>query len=156
MGAEPVLTVRGLDVRFRLHDGEVRAVKDLNLDVMRGETVAIVGESGSGKSQTVMAAMGLLASNGRATGSVRYRGKELIGLGQRELNTVRGAKITMIFQEPMTSLDPLYRVGDQIAEPLIEHAGLSRKAARARAVELLRLVQMIGRASCRERVCNDV
>jgi ABC-type microcin C transport system duplicated ATPase subunit YejF len=140
--AEPVLTVRGLDVRFHLHDGEVHAVKGIDMDVMPRETVAIVGESGSGKSQTVMAAVGLLASNGRATGSVRYRGQELLGLSQRRLNDIRGAKITMIFQEPMTSLDPLYKVGDQIAEPIIQHGGLSRKAAREKTIELLKLVQI--------------
>ena len=89
--------------------------------------MAVVGESGSGKSQAMMAAMGLLASNGRVAGSVRYRGAELLGLPTAQLNRIRGAKITMIFQEPMTSLDPLYRVGDQIAEPLIEHQGLSRE-----------------------------
>jgi ABC-type microcin C transport system duplicated ATPase subunit YejF len=140
--AEPILTMRGLDVRFSLPDGEVHAVKGIDMDVMPRETVAIVGESGSGKSQAVMAAMGLIASNGRATGSVRYRGQELIGLPQRQLNRIRGAKITMIFQEPMTSLDPLYRVGDQIAEPLIQHGGLDHKAARSRVIELLRLVQI--------------
>jgi oligopeptide transport system ATP-binding protein len=142
MTGEPVLTVRNLNVRFRLHDGEVHAVRNVNLDVARGETVAVVGESGSGKSQTVMAAMGLLASNGVATGSAEYRGTELIGLSQGELNRIRGAKITMIFQEPMTSLDPLYTVGDQIAEPLIEHSKLNKQAARERAIELLRLVQI--------------
>jgi oligopeptide transport system ATP-binding protein len=89
-----------------------------------------------------MAAMGLLASNGRATGSVSYRGRELLGLSHRRLNDIRGAKITMIFQEPMTSLDPLYRVGQQIAEPLTRHGGLGAKAARQRAIELLRLVQI--------------
>jgi oligopeptide transport system ATP-binding protein len=142
MNAAPVLTVRDLDVRFRLPDGEVHAVKRVSLDVSPRETVAIVGESGSGKSQTVMAAMGLLASNGRASGSVSYRGEELIGSSQAKLNRIRGSKVTMIFQEPMTSLDPLYRVGTQIAEPLIEHSGLSAKDAHARAVELLRLVQI--------------
>jgi ABC-type microcin C transport system duplicated ATPase subunit YejF len=142
MAGESVLTVRNLNVRFRLHDGEVHAVKNVNLDVARGETVAVVGESGSGKSQTVMAAMGLLASNGIATGSAEYRGTELIGLSQRELNRIRGAKITMIFQEPMTSLDPLYTVGAQISEPLIEHSRLGKTAARERAIELLRLVQI--------------
>ncbi len=138
----PILTMRGLDVRFSLADGEVHAVKGIDMDVMPGETVAIVGESGSGKSQTVMAAMGLLSSNGRAAGSVRYRGQELIGLSHRRLNRIRGAKITMIFQEPMTSLDPLYRVGTQIAEPLMHHGGLDRRRARERAIELLRLVQI--------------
>jgi oligopeptide transport system ATP-binding protein len=140
--AEPILTMRGLDVRFSLPDGEVHAVKGIDMDVMPRETVAIVGESGSGKSQAVMAAMGLLASNGRAEGSVRYRGQELIGLPHRRLNRIRGAKITMIFQEPMTSLDPLYRVGAQIAEPIVHHGGLDRKAARKKAIELLRLVQI--------------
>jgi oligopeptide transport system ATP-binding protein len=140
--AEPILSMRGLNVRFSLHDGEVHAVKDIDLHVMPAETVAIVGESGSGKSQTVMAAMGLLAANGRASGSVRYRGQELLGLSASRLNQIRGAKITMIFQEPMTSLDPLYTVGSQIAEPLVRHAGLSRKEAHERAIELLRMVQV--------------
>ncbi len=142
MSAAPILTIRDLDVRFRLPDGEVHAVKTLAMDVMPRETVAIVGEFGSGKSQAVMAAMGLLAANGRATGSVRYRGEELIGLRQEALNRIRGAKITMIFQEPMTSLDPLFRVGTQIAEPLVTHSGLSHKQAHARAIELLKLVQI--------------
>ena len=108
----------------------MHAVKGIDLDVLPGETVAIVGESGSGKSQAMMAAMGLLAKNGRVDrlGALSRRGAPRPADG--ELNRIRGAKITMIFQEPMTSLDPLYRVGDQIAEPLIEHGGLSRQAAR--------------------------
>ena len=124
--SEPVLTVRGLGVSFRTSDGQLHAVKGIDLDVAKGETVAIVGESGSGKSQTVMALMGLLASNGEATGSARYRGRELIGLSARDLDTLRGSKLTMIFQEPMTSLDPLYRIGQQMAAPLIKHGGLDR------------------------------
>ncbi|MBX3576293.1 MAG: ABC transporter ATP-binding protein [Rhizobiaceae bacterium] len=138
--AEPILTVRGLTVDFQTNDGVVRAVKGIDLDVRPGETVAIVGESGSGKSQSMMAMMGLLASNGRASGSARYRDQELIGLSDRRLNRVRGAKITMIFQEPMTSLDPLYRIGRQIAEPLVHHGGYSKAKARPRVLELLRLV----------------
>ncbi len=140
MDNEPVLQVRDLHVEFETNDGMVHAVKGIDLDVNPGETVAIVGESGSGKSQTTMAMMGLLASNGRARGSARYRGQELIGLPERRLNRIRGAKITMIFQEPMTSLDPLYRIGRQISEPLVHHRGMSAKAARARAIELLDLV----------------
>ena len=120
----------------------LHAVKGLDLDVVPGETVAIVGESGSGKSQMAHAVMGLLSANGWAEGSVRYRGTELIGLAPAALNRIRGAKIAMIFQEPMTSLDPLYRIGDQIALPLIAHRGLSRRQARARAVELLDLVRI--------------
>jgi ABC-type microcin C transport system duplicated ATPase subunit YejF len=140
--AGPVLQFRNLDVRFSTPDEEVHAVKGIDLDAMRGEVVAVVGESGSGKSQAMMAAMGLLAKNGRATGSVRYRGEEILGLPPARLNRIRGAKITMIFQEPMTSLDPLYRVGFQIAEPLIEHGGLGRREARERAIELLKIVQI--------------
>jgi ABC-type microcin C transport system duplicated ATPase subunit YejF len=137
---EAILSVRGLHVDFETNDGTVRAVRGIDLDVMPGESVAIVGESGSGKSQTTMAMMGLLASNGRARGSAKYRGKELIGLPDRQLNKVRGEKITMIFQEPMTSLDPLYKIGRQIAEPIIYHRGLNAKAARKRVIELLDLV----------------
>jgi len=140
--AEPLLKVRNLDVRFRLPDGELQAVRRFDLDVGAGETVAIVGESGSGKSQAMLGLMGLLAGNGTATGSARYRGVELIGASARELDRYRGSKITMIFQEPMTSLDPLYRIGQQMAAPLRRHGGLSRSAARARALELLEQVRI--------------
>ncbi len=140
--AEPVLSVRNLNVRFRTGDGILHAVKGIDLDVAPGETVAIVGESGSGKSQTMMSVMGLLASNGWAEGSVKYRGQELVGLSADKLNRYRGSKLTMIFQEPMTSLDPLYRVGDQLALPLTTHGGLSRAAARKRSIELLELVRI--------------
>jgi oligopeptide transport system ATP-binding protein len=138
----PVLSIRALRVRFRTGDGVVEAVRGIDLDVAPGETVAIVGESGSGKSQTMMSVMGLLATNGWAEGSVKYRGEELMGLKPDALNRYRGSKLTMIFQEPMTSLDPLYRIGDQISLPLIFHAGLSRAHARRRAVELLELVRI--------------
>ncbi|MFC7396673.1 ABC transporter ATP-binding protein [Chelatococcus sp. GCM10030263] len=134
---EAVLSIRGLTVGFATPDGPVEAVKGVDLDIAAGETVAIVGESGSGKSQTMMAAMGLLAANGRAEGSVRYRGDELLDLSQQALNRYRGKKITMIFQEPMTSLDPLYRIGHQLCELLMIHGGLSRREARKRAVALL-------------------
>ena len=140
--AEPVLSVRNLHVRFRTGAGILHAVKGIDLDVSPGETVAIVGESGSGKSQTMMSVMGLLASNGWAEGSVKYRGEELVGLSPDRLNNYRGSKLTMIFQEPMTSLDPLYRVGDQLALPLTTHGGLSKAQARARAIELLELVRI--------------
>ncbi len=138
--AEPVLEVRNLDVRFDTPDGVVEAVKDFGFDIARGETVAIVGESGSGKSQAMLAVLGLTAANGRVSGSARYRGSELIGLGQKGLNRVRGSKITIIFQEPMTSLDPLLPIGYQIEEPLVYHRKMKRSEARARAIELLKLV----------------
>ncbi|QFU16130.1 ABC transporter ATP-binding protein [Microvirga thermotolerans] len=140
--AESVLTVRNLHVRFRTGDGILHAVKGIDLDVNAGETVAIVGESGSGKSQTMMSVMGLLASNGWAEGSVKYRGEELVGLSPERLNRYRGSKLTMIFQEPMTSLDPLYRIGDQLALPLVTHGGLTKAQARQRAIELLELVRI--------------
>ncbi|MBM7328115.1 ATP-binding cassette domain-containing protein, partial [Agrobacterium sp. S2] len=137
---DTILSVRDLKVDFTTPDGTVHAVKGIDLDVKQGETLAVVGESGSGKSQTMMGIMGLLASNGAISGSAKYRGKELLGLPVGELNKIRGAKVTMIFQEPMTSLDPLYRIGAQIAEPIIHHRGGSKKEARARVLELLRLV----------------
>jgi ABC-type microcin C transport system duplicated ATPase subunit YejF len=140
---EPVLTVRGLSVSFRTSDGKLDAVKGIDLDVAKGETVAIVGESGSGKSQTVMALMGLLASNGESHGSARYRDRELIGMSTRDLDSLRGSKLTMIFQEPMTSLDPLYRIGHQMAAPLVKHANLSKTAAREKSIDLLRLTKVI-------------
>ncbi|MBZ8132064.1 microcin ABC transporter ATP-binding protein [Afifella sp. IM 167] len=140
--AGTVLSVRDLKVSFALADGTVEAVRGVDFSVASGETVAIVGESGSGKSQTVMALMGLLASNGRASGEALYRGEDLLRLSPRKLNRIRGDKITMIFQEPMSSLDPLYRIGRQIAEPMIFHRGVSARAARARVLELLKLVQI--------------
>jgi oligopeptide transport system ATP-binding protein len=137
---QTILSVRDLKVDFTTPDGMVNAVKGIDLDIKAGETLAVVGESGSGKSQTMMAIMGLLAQNGRVTGSASYRGQELVGLPAGELNKVRGAKITMIFQEPMTSLDPLYKIGRQIAEPILFHRGGSKAEARARVLELLELV----------------
>ncbi len=139
---EPILTFRDVAIRFRTNDGMVEAVNGSNIDVFPGEFVAIVGESGSGKSQSVMAAMGLLAQNGEVTGSIRYRGQEIVGLASGQLNRLRGAKLSMIFQEPMTSLDPLYKIGSQIGATLRRHQGMDRAQARARALELLKLVSI--------------
>ncbi|WP_019169777.1 ABC transporter ATP-binding protein [Pseudaminobacter salicylatoxidans] len=138
----PILSVKDLRVRFRTLDGEIDAVKGINLHVNAGETVAIVGESGSGKSQTMMAAMRLLASNGEASGEVDYRGKNLLTLDKAALNQVRGAKISMIFQEPMTSLDPLYTIGNQLIEPIRRHRKLGAAEARKEALRLLELVKI--------------
>ncbi len=140
--SQPILAVKDLRVRFRTLDGQVDAVKGINLHVNAGETVAIVGESGSGKSQTMMAAMNLLASNGEATGAVDYRGRNLLGLDKSALNDVRGRKITMIFQEPMTSLDPLYTIGNQLMEPIRRHRKLGKAEARKEALRLLELVKI--------------
>ena len=139
---ERIFDIRNIRVTFDTPDGPVEAVRGVGMYVNAGETVAVVGESGSGKSQIMMAAMGLLASNGRAQGSVTYRGQELIGLPRDRLNRIRGAKITMIFQEPMTSLDPLYTIERQICEPIMVHGGLSASAARSKALELLKLVHI--------------
>lgn len=139
---ETILSVKDLRVRFRTLDGAVEAVKGINIHVNAGETVAVVGESGSGKSQTMMAAMSLLASNGEASGSVDYRGRNLLTLSKSELNKVRGRKISMIFQEPMTSLDPLYSIGNQLIEPIRRHRGLNAAEAHEEALKLLRLVHI--------------
>ncbi len=140
--AEPVFSLRDFSVSFDTRDGLVEAVKNASLDVFPGETLAIVGESGSGKSQMMMAAMRLLAQNGRAQGTASFKGTNLLPLSKRKLNEIRGRKITMIFQEPMTSLDPLYTIGSQITEPIRRHRGLSGKDAEARALELLKLVKI--------------
>jgi oligopeptide transport system ATP-binding protein len=141
-GAESILQVRNLSVRFRTLDGNVEAVRDVSFSVAARETVAIVGESGSGKSQMMMAVMGLLAQNGEAQGVANYRGVDLLKLRPRRLNDIRGRKITMIFQEPMTSLDPLYTIGNQLIEPIIRHQGLFAGEAFTRAIELLDLVRI--------------
>jgi oligopeptide transport system ATP-binding protein len=137
-----LLELRDLRVGFASPDGTVPAVDGVDLEVGEGECLAVVGESGSGKSQLFHAVMGVLPASGRVTGSARFLDRELIGLPPSELNRLRGAKIAMIFQDPMTSLTPHLTIGKQICEVLEQHLGLSSAAARARALELLERVHI--------------
>jgi oligopeptide transport system ATP-binding protein len=136
----PLLAISDLHIRFRNDGRDVEAARGIDLHIERGETVALVGESGSGKTQTMMAAIGMLPANGSATGSIRFEGDEILGLPDQALDRLRGSRITMIFQEPMTALDPLFSIGAQIMTPLRVHGRLSKQAARRRALELLALV----------------
>ncbi len=139
--SDTLLEVRDLRTEFRTEAGLVAAVDGVSLDVAAGETLAVVGESGSGKSVTALSILRLVAPPGRIVrGAVRFRGRDLLGLPEREMRRVRGREISMIFQEPMTSLNPVHTCGDQVAEVLELHEGLGRAAARARAVALLEQV----------------
>jgi oligopeptide transport system ATP-binding protein len=142
MSNAALLAVENLGVRFAVAEQEVTSVSNFCLAIAPGECVGIVGESGAGKSQAFLAVMGLLAPNGRACGSARFESTELIGASTGTLDRIRGARIGMIFQNPMTSLTPHLRIGDQVAELLIRHAGLSGHAARVRALEMLTRVQL--------------
>jgi oligopeptide/dipeptide ABC transporter ATP-binding protein len=148
---EPLLSVRNLTVRFDTARGPVRAVEDVSFDVPEGTTVAIVGESGSGKSVTALSILRLIASPPGTieAGEILFRGRNLLGLPERELRSIRGAQIAMVFQEPMTSLNPVYTVGRQIAEVILLHEPATRSEARTRAIELL---TRVGIPSAKERV----
>ncbi|WP_433660910.1 ABC transporter ATP-binding protein [Nocardia sp. CA-128927] len=136
----PLLEVTDLRVSFPSEEGRIEAVRGVNYTVSDGEVLAIVGESGSGKSVSSLAVIGLLPEQARIGGSIRLRGRELLGLGDRELSRLRGSSISMVFQDPLSALTPVYRVGEQIAEALLAHGKLSRSEATARAIELLGLV----------------
>ena len=140
--AAPVLEVKGLKTVFRTRGGEIHAVNDVSFHLMPGELLGVVGESGSGKSVTMMSLIGLLPSPPAEVrrGEVLLNGRDLLKISPEELRSVRGAKVGFVFQDPMTSLNPVFTLGDQIMEPLRTHLGMTRAQASARAVELLDLV----------------
>jgi len=141
-GKAAVLEVSHLDTTFATPEGEVKAVSDVSFTAGGGEAIGIVGESGSGKSQVFMSIMGLLASNGRARGSVKFHGREILGLSANQLNDIRGARMSMIFQDPMTSLNPYLTVSRQLTEVLVTHKGMSEAQARKAAIAMLDRVQI--------------
>ncbi|HEY0299828.1 MAG TPA: ATP-binding cassette domain-containing protein, partial [Rhizomicrobium sp.] len=141
-GPLPILEVKDLNVRFATPDGEVHAVRNATFTINESECLGVVGESGSGKSQLFLSTIGLLSGNGRATGSVKYRGQEILNIPQPRLNKLRGSKITMIFQDPLTSLTPHMTAGAQIVEALRAHSSLPRDEAEKRAIEMLELVRI--------------
>ncbi|WP_343560896.1 ABC transporter ATP-binding protein [Kiloniella sp. b19] len=140
MADQIILEVEGLSVDFETPEGPVTAVRDLHFRVHAGEALGVVGESGSGKSQTFLSIMGLLASNGTVRGSARLLGQELVGLDVKSLNRIRGESMSMIFQDPMTSLNPYLKVSRQLTEVLELHKGFSKEQARRTALEMLERV----------------
>jgi len=137
----PILELTGLEVAFPTAEGDVSAVRGVDLSIEPGRVLGVVGESGSGKTVTMLAVLGLLPSTARVRGSVRFDGRELVGLAPRDLRTLRGSSIGMIFQDPKTSLNPVQTIGHQIVEGIrIHHPGVGRKEAERRAVDLLALV----------------
>jgi len=137
-----ILDVKNLSVTFDTPDGDVHAVKDVSFKLAEGKTLAIVGESGSGKSQSAFAMLGLLPKNGHAAGSVKYMGAEILNLPEAEMNKYRANEIAMIFQDPMTSLNPYMRISKQLTEVLIHHKGMSKSEALAESIRMLDAVQI--------------
>ncbi|MGH6782232.1 MAG: ATP-binding cassette domain-containing protein, partial [Sphingomonadaceae bacterium] len=139
----PILSISGLDASFRVGGQWRNVVRDVTFDIGARETVAVVGESGSGKSVTALSIMRLLSpSNARVTGRIDFEGRNLLDLPLPEMQSIRGNRIGMIFQEPMTSLNPVLRIGEQITEVLVQHRGMSQAQARAEAVRLLEKVRI--------------
>jgi peptide/nickel transport system ATP-binding protein len=138
----PLVEVSGLSVKFVSREATVHAVNNVSFVAKRGEVLCILGESGSGKSVTLRSLMRLLPRHARVEGGVRVGGKDVLAMGSRVLRDLRGGLVSMIFQEPMTALDPVYTVGQQIGETVRRHTGVDKAAARARALELLELVRI--------------
>lgn len=139
--ARKLLSVRDLKTSFFTHVGEVKAVRGISFDVNEGEVLGIVGESGSGKSVTSLSIMGLLQYPGRVVdGEILLNGEDILTYSKDQMRKVRGKEIAMIFQDPMTSLNPVYTIGNQVMEMILEHEKMSRREARARAIEMLKLV----------------
>ncbi len=141
--ARPLVEVKDLTVAFVSREATTRAVNGVSFELMPGEVLCVIGESGSGKTVTMRALMRLLpAGRARIGGQMRVGEHDILSLGSRELRDLRGGQVSMIFQEPMTALDPVYTIGDQIAETVMRHEGCSRRDGRARALELLQLVKI--------------
>lgn len=140
MTQENILEVKNLHVDFQTYAGEVKAIREVNFDLKKGETLAIVGESGSGKSVTTKTLMGLSAKNANISGEILFKNRNLNDLKEEEWVKIRGNEIAMIFQDPMTSLDPTMKIGMQIAEPIMLHEKISKKEALDRALELMKSV----------------
>jgi oligopeptide/dipeptide ABC transporter ATP-binding protein len=154
--ALPLLEIADLTVRFPTARGEVRAVDGVSIVLEPGETLGIVGESGSGKSVLVRAALGLLNETAIVRGRSRFAGRDLVASTPKQLRSVWGRQVAMIFQNPMTSLNPVRRIGDQLTAPLHAHLGLSKKQARARAIELLDQVRIPGAAEQMDRYPHEL
>lgn len=149
--SDNLLEIKEIDTQFKTDEGQIKILDHVSFNIKNGETLGVVGESGSGKSVTALSVMRLLPMlTGKTThGEVLFDGKDLLKLSEREMQKIRGKDIAMIFQEPMTSLDPVYTIGDQIAESIIHHEKVSRKEARERAI---RLIEMVGIPSPEKRV----
>ena len=137
-----LLEIKNINVKFNTPDGIVQAVNNINFNLNKGESLAIVGESGSGKTQLAFSIMGLIAKNGYANGSVKFNSKEILNLDDKEMNKIRSNNISMIFQDPMTSLNPYMRISEQLNEVIIHHKGLSKKEALKESIQMLDAVKI--------------
>jgi len=142
MALEKLLEIKNLHTHFETDSGVIKAVEDVSFEIYKGETLGLVGESGCGKSVTSLSIMGLLPRTAKTKGNIYFNGKDILGLSDREMMEYRGNKMAMIFQEPMTSLNPVFTIGDQIMEPLMLHKKMSKNSAYKKAIELLELTKI--------------